>query len=103
MILALIHLCIETRRSPLLPILAGSASYMSLQSFLHKELAYSILDLCIETYLSPLLLIRVGSASYMTLQSFLASSGRKRRPALRRVSDKSVAGRGRRVEFLFFK
>src|SRR6267378_4833480 len=71
MTLALMHLCIETHRSPFLLILVGSASYMTLQTFPHKELAYSILDLCIETHLSPFLLILVGSASYMTLQTFL--------------------------------
>jgi hypothetical protein len=64
------HLCIETRRSPLLLILAGSASYMSLQSFPHKHKAYSILDLCIESHLSPLLLILAGNAAYLALQSF---------------------------------
>src|SRR5713101_2944023 len=65
------HLWIETHRSPLPLILAGLASNMSLlQSFPHKELAYSILDLCIETHRSPLFLILAGSASYMSLQSF---------------------------------
>ena len=50
--------------------LVGSVSYMLLQSFPHKELAYSILDLCIETHLSPFLLIRAGYASYIiSLQS----------------------------------
>jgi hypothetical protein len=61
---------LETRRSPLLLILAGSAPYMPLQSFLHKDLTYSIRDLCIETQRSPWLLIRAGSASCMSLQSF---------------------------------
>lgn len=66
----MLYVCLETRRSPLLLIFAVSASYMALQSFLHKELTYSIRDLCIETQLSPLLLIRPGYASCMTLQSF---------------------------------
>jgi len=64
------HLCIETNRSPLLLILAGSAAYMTLLSFRHKDLTYSRLDLCIEIYRSPLLLIRAGSGSYMSLPSF---------------------------------
>jgi hypothetical protein len=64
------HLSRETHRSPLLLILAGSAVYTSFQSFLHKELAYSILDLCIEIHRSPLLLILAGSPCYMRLQPF---------------------------------
>ncbi|MGH9429281.1 MAG: hypothetical protein ACRD2L_23610 [Terriglobia bacterium] len=51
-------------------ILADADSCMLGQTFLHKELAYSILDLCIETQRSPLLLIHSDSASYMSLQSF---------------------------------
>jgi hypothetical protein len=64
------HLYIETNRSPLLLILAVSASYMSLQSFPHKHLAYSIRESCIETQLSPFLLIRGGCSCYITLHSF---------------------------------
>ena len=67
----MMHLCIETHRSPLLLILAGLASNMSLlQSFPHRELAYSILDLRIEAHWSPLFLILADSPSYMLLQFF---------------------------------
>jgi hypothetical protein len=52
-------------------MLAGSAAYMALQIFLHKELRYSIRDLCSETQLSPFSLIRGGCSCYITLQFFL--------------------------------
>ena len=50
---ALIHLCIETHRSPLLLILCGLCCLHGAPVLPPQGLAYSILDLCIETQLSP--------------------------------------------------
>ena len=51
-------------------MLVGSAAYMALQFFPHKDLAYWILELCTETQVSPFLLIRGGCSCCITLQSF---------------------------------
>ena len=69
-LLPTLSLGIQTHLSPFHPNRPGYHSDMTLQSFLHKELAYSGLDLCIEIHLSPLLLIRADSACYMSLPSF---------------------------------
>ena len=66
----LIEALLETHRWPLLLMLVGSAAYMALQIFLHKELRYLILDLCVDSHLSPFLLTREDCSCYITLHSF---------------------------------